>query len=163
MSHKGAFELSADARLLIQHLEGVEEGQEITYETLSNVIGRDVRNQAYGQLCTARKRLLDDGIVFETVRGIGIRRMTASEIANTVGLHSIKRIQRESKRGLRRLSCAAMGNLTNEDIIKMNTSASVLGVVAEFSKTKSVHTIEGHIAETDGKELPIGKSLELFT
>jgi len=157
----GLFEMSSDARLLIQALQGVGESEEITYLSLSGAIGRDVRKHAYSALQTARKHLEDDGILFDTVNGVGLKRMTAGDIAKGVGSRGVRSIHRMARRSIKRLSCAAHGDLTNDEAIAMNTSASVLGVLHECSKAKSVKAIEAKVQDS-GAELPVGKSLELF-
>src|SRR5690348_7295398 len=78
-------ELSLDARLLKQRLDDVKEDEEITYDTLSEIIGRNVQNGARGCLYTALRLVRkENGAIFATVRGVGLKRLHNKAIAATV-------------------------------------------------------------------------------
>ena len=69
---KPSFLMSADARLLMQHLDTLNIGDITTYDELSKIISRDVKTVLFA-LKTAEKRLLRDaGKVFGVIRGVGI-------------------------------------------------------------------------------------------
>ena len=65
-------ETSADSRFLAERLAKVEPKGEVTYDELSEVIGRNVQNGARSSLATARKiACRDHKIVFGVDRGKG--------------------------------------------------------------------------------------------
>ena len=154
-------EMSADARLLTEYLQKKQEGDIVTYDEISEFLGCDVRIKRH-VLETARRHLLKENMVFDTVIKIGIKRLTASEIANGSGRKSISRIRRETGRGIKKLRVAAAYDLSKEDIIRMNTDASMLGAVKMFTTPASMKKLQGKIASNSGSEMPVGKTLELF-
>ena len=153
-------EMSADAKMLIDMLRNVAEGDTVTYAAMSSEIGRDIQKER-GAMYTARSALIKENIVFDTVREEGLRRMTPSEIAQGAGRKSIKRIGREARRGIKTLRCAASGELSNSDLARMNTDASVLGVMSLCTREKKLNALECKVAEA-GREMPIAKTLEMF-
>ncbi len=69
----------------------------ITYQEISNLISRDIR-QARGYLNTARRiAQRDNGFVFGTVRNIGIRRLNDVAIIESANI-SIRSIRRKASR-----------------------------------------------------------------
>lgn len=143
--------LSADSQTLITELRKVAEGETVTYTHLSSVIERNVQKEARGCLYTAVKTLRrDDGIVFDTVRGFGIKRLTDSEISRTIGKRSIRKINRESSRTLKKLECTDSSNLGRSDSISLWTDTAILGAIHEASKPKRFTDIQPKIIDTSG-------------
>ena len=94
-------EISVDARLLHQRLQSVGVGETVSWEELSQVIGRDVTagSKGYGPLSTARKRALnDDGMVFDAIPKVGLKRLTDAEIVNT-GQATVDKVRRAARKG----------------------------------------------------------------
>jgi hypothetical protein len=156
-------EMSADARILIALLQKAEVGEVITYDDMSNEIQRDVRLQARSALYTAIKNLKKEHLLyFDTVRNVGLKRLSTSAIANGVPEKSRQRIKREAKRGIQNARCAFNGDpLSREDMVKLNTGLSFLGIVAECSKPKTQKLIEEKV-KAKSSELAIGETLSLM-
>src|SRR5690606_7840323 len=70
---------SIDAQIIERHLETAEVGQLVTYVELSQLVGRDVQKKDRHLLETAKRALLRRGMVFEAVRGEGVKRVTDDE------------------------------------------------------------------------------------
>lgn len=161
---KAIAEISVDARLLHQRLKEVAVGETITWEELSTVIGRDVTagSAGYGPLSTARKRALnDDGIVFDAVSKVGLKRLTDTEIVNT-GQATVDKVRRAARKGAKRLlSVRDFEALPNAMKIKHNAYASLLGAVASIAQENKVHQLEKHV-ENAKAALPLAKTLEVF-
>lgn len=156
-------ELSVDARLLQQRLKIVPVGETVTYETLAAVIGRECRPQhkAYGALTTARARAQrDDGMVFDAVHRVGLKRLTDVEIV-AGGAAVIERVRRAARKGTRRLLAVQnFDALPNEAKIKHNAYASMLGAMVSISTERKVKQLEKYVQNTQAA-LPLAKTLEV--
>jgi hypothetical protein len=154
-------EASIDTQYLYERLKKVGVGEMIGYDELSELVQRDVRNGAHGNLSTARNRLMrDDQMVFEAVRGKGLKRLTDAEIVST-GQSVLDRTRRAARRGFIRNTCVDYDRLADADKVKHNAYASIFNVVQAVSKGSAVRKIEG--AMSDSKQvLPLAATLEAF-
>lgn len=157
-------EISVDARLLHQRLKEVGVGETITWEELSKTAGRNVSagHAGYGALATARRRAqVDDGMVFDAVSKVGLKRLSDVDIVNT-GQSTVDRVRRAARKGAKRLlSVRDFNGLPNELKIKHNAYASLLGAVAAISQEAKVHQLEKHVQNAQAA-LPLAKTLEVF-
>lgn len=151
---------SVDAQILENHLAAFEVGQVATYEELSNLIGRDVQGRYRYLLNTARRSLVQRGIVFETVRNEGIKRASDAEIIDH-RQGDVRRIGRLTGRALRKLACVRQDKLNNDEKIRLHATASHLGVLRQCSSKRAAKAIEAKTRESQ-QQLPIGKTLDLF-
>jgi len=144
---KSIAEISTDTRILIQKIESslIKEQQEIvTYNELSAVIGRDVRDVDY-LLRTARKHVeKNNNVLIDVVFGQGIK-LTKDYSGNLQ--KTTDKIRRRSKRQLSRtLRAVSEDKAVNpEELTEINTQVSILGVINEFTKPKSVKKIKGKV------------------
>jgi hypothetical protein len=137
-------------------------GESRTYAELADVLGFDVRSVRQS-LYTAWNRLrADEGIVFTTIRGVGIMRLDDAAKVEALG-GFIGKVHRVARRG------RAVGNTINLDALepKSKTSAltgmSVLGTLAAFTTKRAVTRIEGRVEKSKATErLDVGKTLEAF-
>lgn len=132
----------------------------VSYPEISAVLGRDVQGAAWHVLAGARKSLERDGIVFGTVRGAGINRLTDDEIVGT-GRDALSRIRRSSRRAINRLACADYGKLSNDGKVKHNTYASMLGALNQATKEPQIRKVEAAVTTAQAK-LPLAKTLDAF-
>ena len=158
----GKFSVSAETTLIAQRLADVEPGRIVTYAELSALVVADVRGSARHSLTSARRIVQrDHRAVFESVRGVGIRRLTDTEIATQCGRETIRAMHRKAGRGLKRIACANTDGLDREAVTRMNADASLIGVMRHVTKAGSLKRIESRVAEKGGKDrLPIGDVLE---
>lgn len=153
-------ETSVDTRLLYQRLQSMGPAEEISYEDLSAVIDRDVRNGARHNMESARhmaQRI--DGMIFDCVRGVGLKRLDDSGIVKTADSR-MKRIRGQARRGVKALACAT-GELGNDDLIKHNAAMSIMGAILHATKQKTRNLIERKVADIK-ESLPLAKTLRLF-
>lgn len=163
-TRRGIPELSVDTMAIYNALREMEIDEIITYEELSDLIGRDVSPNGDAYSCQAsarRKCLADDGIVIECVRSVGVKRLNDEAVART-GDHSINRIKRESNRGLKRISSVQdFNSLSSEAKISHNAAFSVLGVLAHLTKANHVKKVERAVTSSQAV-LPLGQTLRAF-
>jgi hypothetical protein len=154
--------MSIDAKVLSEVLAKVHVGDIVTYDILSKSIGRDVRTIARGILDTARKKVLNDRqIVFGTVRGAGLRRLTDEETVDT-GEQTLASVRGATRRGMRRITAVDFDSLPNEKKILHNVYASLFGTLSHFSRAKSVKALSENASSQTG-QLPVAKTLEILS
>lgn len=151
---------SAEAELLTKHLQGITAGQVTTYAELSAIAKIDV--QVYrSQLDTARRRLLKEGVAFDAVMGVGLRRLNNDEIPD-VAASAIKKSQRVAKKGMRTLACSDYSALPPDLKIRHTVTATVLGLMAKSGERKTLNLAEQSARVTDSATLKIGDVASLF-
>ena len=155
------FEKSADTKVIESRLKEAKVGDLITYDELSRILGRDVREFAYGALTSARKAMLASGVVFGTESKVGIKRLDDLQIINSTESDR-KRLQRIGKHSLRKLSAVKFENLTEESKRKHTTMAAQMGAIAMFASKSTTARIETNVKPTS-ETLAIGETLKIFT
>lgn len=151
---------SAEAELLTKLLTGIEPSQLVTYAELNTAAKIDVQANR-SQLDTARRRLLKDGIAFDAVMGIGLRRLNNDEIPD-VAASAIKKSQRVAKKGMRTLACSDYSSLPPDLKIRHTVTATVLGLMAKSAERKTLNIAEQAARVTDSAALKIGDVASLF-
>jgi len=159
---KSIREASADARLLYKRLSEMNSGDFVSYAELSAIIGRDIQHEGRGYLNTARLMCeREDSKTFGIITNQGLRCLNNGEVINTAA-HAVTRIKRASRKSIRRLQCVNdISALSNDEKIRLNTYASILGVMATMAKGSSIKKIEARVQETQ-EQLPYIKTLEAF-
>jgi len=151
-------EISVDTQFIIKKLSTCKIGDVITYEELAKEIKRKVPN---GILVTARKRLLtDERMVFGTIRKVGLKRLSDSEIVNT-STAALGSIQRATKREKKRLVSVDFENLPSNMKIKHSAIAATLAVVNEITKEKKQNRLESSISN-ENQKLSMVQTIETF-
>ena len=151
---------SAEAERLTKRLQSAETGEVITYAELSDIAKIDVQLHR-GQLDTARRRVLKNGIAFDPVMGVGLRRLANDEIPD-IASNAIKKSQRVAKKGMRTLACADYSNLPPDLKIRHTVTATVLGLMARSGERKTLNLAEQSARMTDSATLKIGDVSSLF-
>lgn len=131
------FARSTQTLKLIEVLQAASIGDILSYAKLSESIGEDIQTDARHYLYSAMNALQGDGVAFGTVRGQGIKRLTADEIP-AIGDAALLHIRRSSRRARKRMRVAdGMNDMSNESRVKINATASLLGAIEHFSTGKS--------------------------
>ena len=152
-------QMGIDAQVLIERLRVVNIGETIPYVVLSEAIGRDVRGHGYGSLNTARNRLCrDEGIVFGTVTGVGLKRLDDSGKVKEAG-EGINAIRRAADRHLLIARAAEYDSLSDDDKKKYNATMSHLGVLRAAATSAAQKRIVAKVENSKGM-LPVGVTLE---
>lgn len=154
--------ISIESQLLIKMLEGTTEGGIVTYGAMTTELGRDVRKCAYFAIQTARTRMLNDhGIVFETVRGIGLKRLSDVEVVD-VGQSGLNRIRRACRKTLKKITAISDFDGMPPDVrLRHNVTATLLHFMDKAGSKKNTQRIEDAVQQTQGV-LPLQKTLDAF-
>jgi len=156
------FEKSADTKVIESVLIEAKVGQLVTYEKLSEAIGRDVREYARGSLQTARSTLLKDNqIVFAVENKVGLKRLDDSQIIASTESDRLH-IQRTGKKVLNKLSTVKFEGLTESEKKQHIVASAQVGAIVMFSQKSSQKKIESKVQHTAGV-LAIGETLKMFT
>lgn len=159
---KPTFELSIDTRVLVDFLAKADVGQTVTYTDLSRVLG-SVVNGATPCLHSALRHLeRSKDMVFGNVRGVGYQLLSDAQIVQT-GEHESQRIMRHAKRAGKRLTKVKdFDGLSEADRVAHNARLSLFGAIAAISKGSSYKKLAAAVEAGGTKELPIGRTLEVF-
>lgn len=154
--------ISVESQLLIKKLATIKEGEVISYEDMTDIIGRDARPSmdGYGSLCTARHRLeRDEGIFFASVRNVGLQR--CDDLGKLdISKAKTKQMHRKAKDGMRALAAVAeFDKLPNEKKLEHNTYMSLLGCISQATTERQIGKLTSKVLEAKDK-LPLGKTLD---
>lgn len=152
-------ELSIDAQTIEKFLDTLDPGTIATYEELTRLIGRDVR-QDRGPLNTAIRRLVRNQKVFAAVRGVGFKRLSDSEILGLTP-SALASMSNKARRTAKKLAAVDYNSLSREQQTQHNTALSVLAVVNYMAKPSNIKKLEQRVGESHAA-LPVGRTLEAF-
>jgi hypothetical protein len=97
------FKMAADTRFLRQKLEAVAAGGVISYADLEAAVSKKL-DKIRPALASARRSLLnEDNIVFDVVRGVGLKRLNDVEIVDA-SQGDVNRIRRTARKSIRKLA-----------------------------------------------------------
>ena len=150
----------AETELLTKHLATAQIGQVFTYQEMNAACKDDVqaRNTI---LQTAKRNLMKPphGMVFGTIMGVGIKRLSDEEIPDE-GAMAVKRSRNISRKGLKKMNCADIGKMLPETKIRHITTKTILGLF-NGSGSRKVHALAERSARTSDN-LQIGSVADLF-
>jgi hypothetical protein len=151
---------SADTLILEARLRDTSPDDVVTYEEMSVILGRDVREYCKSSLITARKTMQSESIFFDVERGVGIVRLS-SDGATKASTSYVRRAKSATRKGLKHLRHVPFAELSEEGKRMHMTTSTQLGLMDLFGSSKSAKKIETTVVKTGGP-LPIGRTLELF-
>lgn len=153
---KPDFTKSTQTVAITERLRAASIGEVVSYDALSDALGEEV-TKARHHLYAALKALHDDGLAFGTVRGEGVKRLSADELP-AIGDAALLHIRRTSRRTRRKLNVAnKMNDVSNETMVRISTSVSQLGAIELFANSKTAATIAPKVSNG---ALPPKKLLE---
>ncbi len=154
-------EMGSDTKALIELLRGAEEGETITYGTILDVVGFDVRNRR-GPILTAFKRLrADENMHFDCVRNEGYRRLTHAEAARTLPLKSVRRARACARKGLTISSHIDILEVPKDERAAFVGIASICGLMADVGSARSQRKLtELAASDTSASIVSAKKALE---
>lgn len=154
------FQMSADARLITQHLQKIEVGQTVTYAALSALVSHPV-DATTGALRTALNRVLkDQGFVFACIIGVGFKRLSDAEIV-AEGSHAAEAVRRKARRSVERQLKADFSSLSRDQQARFTAQVSVLASIAFMAGERQLDKIAA-CATPQVKEIPISATLAMF-
>ena len=160
MTNQTIAEQSVDTRLLVALLQKAEIGQVFNYTELSERLGRSIMG-AEPSLSSARRIVQRDfDIVFDVIRGQGIKRLSDAEIV-ALGDTLPGRVRRTARRMVQKIAKAKDGELSKDQITQRNAVVSMAGALIHMASKSNMAKLEDAVRVNAG-ELAVGKTLELF-
>jgi hypothetical protein len=153
-------ELSIDTQTVERILVVAAVGEVVPYGRLSEAIGRNVQNGARYVLKSACDRLLrEQHMVFEAVRGDGVKRLDDAGVVGT-GTQTLKKIHNAARRGARKLAAVQDFNaLPNEKKVQHNLIVAQLGMLAHVTSGRVAKRLEEETRKAP-EPLPTARLLE---
>ena len=156
MNKPSTNELNADVAALVELMARTTEGQVLTWQELNAAVpGKRVNGRHAYLLNSARKHLLNDcNAVFDSVRGVGVKRCDDLLKVSGVGAQS-KKIRRAIRRGIRRLEAvdhfeSLPQNVRQEHQIKQ----SVFKMQEHLMKRAQITKIEQRVSQAQASLSP---------
>jgi hypothetical protein len=162
MIHQVSYETQQLAERL-KKLSKEEDYRIVPYSELSKIAGHDVQHDPKGRarLMSARKICERETMrLVGVVDGEGVKLLTVEEQASLPGV-VLGKLKRFSRRSRGRLEKVQYDKLNNEQRIEHGVSASILGAVEMFGRSKSIERLRGAV-KTTSEKLAIGDTLALF-
>lgn len=148
------FTCSLETKQLADHLTKLAKTGDTTtvysYESLSKAAGANVRVKRHILRSAIHIVARDTGAQFGTVKGEGIKLLTASEI-EAYGPQSIQHVRKHTTRTLERLSRVQYDELTAAEQIAHNTNASIIGAMRLMTHRQNIKKVEGAVTHEQAK------------
>ena len=153
--------MATETRIVLERLSKVQPGETVTYRELDQLTACDIRQRVY-VINTARNKLLsEEGKVFVTERGIGVRLLENEEIAK-LGTQDTSRISHIARRCAKKLAAADYDALSSDGKIRHNANMTVMMLFQRASTAKSLKLIEEKV-KINTNPLPMAETLKLFS
>ena len=156
-----AFQRHPDTSTIEKLLRDCEVGSIVTYDALSERLGRDVRKHCCGYCQTAIRSLAKEGIAFVTVRKVGFQRVTETEKVTVLAHRRLTSGRRRFREGAAILGRVDMRELDDEHRNTALTMHAQCKAAELFTSAQGTKRIEAALA-TATELPPIGRVLELF-
>lgn len=142
-------DINADTRAIADILNAAPFGGTVTLDTMTDAIGRDIRDCRYVALSAMRVAERETGAVFASVRRIGYRRLTVDEFAE-IGMTARARIRRTARSSARAMGAAMtrVNDMTDEQRRNVIREQSALGLLAHLAQDRSMPKIPDDVKQT---------------
>lgn len=158
---RGMFELAFETKVIIEMLKNTRDGEMVSYKHMLEKTARYSVNAIRGNIQTARKSLQEDGYLFDTVFGLGLRRMSDEEIATSWEKRR-KQIKKTAERSIKETSTVRKPEALSEPSkYALMVGQTIMATIRHATTNKAVKQVEADVKVTD-EQLTIGKTLEAF-
>jgi len=158
-------ERSIYTQQLIKLMEKIQEGEVLKYQAMSDLIGMNTQagNQGYSYQKSARDYLESQGIVFEVLENVGIKRMTAAEVGNSTGNIYLNQKKTAIKRARRKLIIVDDNyeSLPIETRNSVDFARTILAFDGEMTKKSIINQIALKITEAQ-KMIGFTDTIKIF-
>jgi hypothetical protein len=155
---RSSYSQSLETQQLVKVLADKAHDPLFTYEEIEKASGVDPR-KSQAALASARRIVLrDHGIVFVTVRKVGIKRATDSEIVDGSS-SDLSRIRNTSRRALKKLGAVAnFAELPADKQREFNVKSSTFAVLHHATTATAQRKLEAAVTKKT-ETLPVAETL----
>ena len=159
---KGIRQAAFETRQLIEAMSKIAVGETFTFKEVMAACHLPSIEGCRGYLNTARNSLRREGKMFESVRGVGLRRMSDEEIALNCPAWRRKRIRTQA-RGIVKDTTAIENfeGLSNEGQISVYVAQTEAAIIQKATSRKMNNRLSD-AARAKNEELAVGESLRLL-
>ena len=152
------------ANKLLGELLDLAQGEQISYSDIQAIIVHDPQfGRGRAIMDSARDMAIDKNIVTGSITNWGLKRLTDSQITNSVVVSTVERVRRAAKRGIRKYHAVEdYSGLTRDEQLRHQASVCHLGALAQAADASNITKIETKIQES-GKTISIESTFNLFT
>lgn len=162
MTSKGIRQTAFETRQLIDRLSKLAVGEQISYREIMVACELASIQACRGYLNTARNSLRRDGILFEVIRGIGLRRMSDEEIATNCPAWRRRRIRAQGRGMAKDISAIKeFDALSDEGKISVYVAQTQSALIDKATGRK-MNTRLSDAARAKKEELLVGESLQIM-
>jgi len=158
----GIHEISHATRMLSQRIQKLAQGETLGYAEIDGIIGggsRGGKRHIVGSARYIAER--EAGVVCESVRGVGLRRLQADEIGR-IGDTAVSRIRSTSRSACRKMRRAIEETPPSGDSLTLALSrVAVLGAIGEMTTQRRIDSAE-KAAKVAGAPVSADAVLALF-
>lgn len=147
-------QISAAAQEVCQVFRSLAVDETATYEHLTAAVGFDVRAKPYIVRTAIKRVLADDGIHMATVRGVGLKRVSATEAAATIMPSKLSRARSAAKSCTKTAEKISVLELPVEQRASFAARATLASLIADATTQKSVAKLAA-AASTQGENTAI--------
>jgi hypothetical protein len=118
-------------------LKQMEIGDQLTWQELSEACGKAPTVALYCAVDYAKRQLrAAHGMHFETIKGVGIERLSDIAVATRIVPNNTRKIQRAALRGIKTVNAIDLTKLDKDARLTAAAHGSYLAMVAENAKPK---------------------------
>lgn len=132
-----SFHLSAETDRLVRLFASLPIDHEMTYQEIQATVG-SYSQSAYQSAVRISRR---NGVVIATIRGVGCKRLTASQTVDRQSSH-MKAIRRKARIVQTEVSIASKGNLTREEDTRAMLISAAAGIILANATVPKTNTPE---------------------
>lgn len=138
-------DMNYDTQLLARRLAKMEPGNTITYKEMSTVIGKDILEHRHVLSAARRIVLRENRIVFETVRNVGVTRLSDGEIVNSAVPMFRKKVRSVARRVKKEIGAVDHEKLTHEERVQRDMGLIMVGFTDTITSTQNTARLETRI------------------
>jgi hypothetical protein len=153
-------ETTATIQKLYDKLCALSVGSILVWPDARRIAGAEIQHKQRWLMSRAIDRAEKDcGCIFESVRGVGVKRLHASD-APEVGLHAIRGVRRKARRGAKRLERIKSNSLSDGERKRVIAYGSLLGAIGMMADGNKARTLAA-VADP-AKVIPPKDILQMF-
>lgn len=149
---------SFERQALAERMRAVAVGETVTYKELIKASGCDVNGKSHHVFALAREDVMADGILFGTIRNVGIRRLTNTEASSDTINSRRHKIRSHAKKGATELGTVIVEELPPGEKLLHQCGTAYFGIVGALSTMRGMKQLPAVMPDAAAR-LNIGETL----